>query len=477
MTDPFATATDLTAALRSRRISSREVLELYLDRIARFDPVLGAVVTLDVERAWTEAAAADEAAARAEPLGPLHGIPITVKDCIETAGVRTTCGAPALADHVPARDAVAVARPRAAGAVVVGKTNTPAYVADAQTYNPLFGTTNNPWDHARSPGGSSGGPAAAVAAGLTGFDLGSDLGGSIRMPAGYCGVYGLRPTTGIVPTLGHIPPGPEGLGELELGTVGPITRGAADLGLVLDAVAGPADATARAWALRLPPPRGDRLTAYRIGAWLDDPYCPVAAEVIDVLAEAVTGLRRAGARVDEVRPVDLGQSARLFQRLVQPMMSVGLPDDAFAELVSVADSPERSSRATWARHVSARFREYGVADQERLAVQARWRDFFRDYDAVLCPITPTAALEHDQSPGDRSVTIDGVVRDYWTQVRWTQAISIASLPVAAVPVGRTAAGLPVGMQLIGPHLEDHTVVDLATRLEAVLGGFGLPPGY
>ncbi len=477
MTDPFASATALTASLRRRQIGSRELLESYVERIDKFDKDINAVVTLDEERATEAAAAADEAAARGESLGPLHGLPITVKDSIETAGLRTTCGAPQLAHHGPVRDAVAVARLRAAGAIVVGKTNTPTYAAEAQTFNPLFGTTNNPWDLARSPGGSSGGPAAAVAAGLVGLDLGSDLGGSIRMPAGYCGVFGLRPSFGVVPTRGHIPPGPTGMGEVDMSTLGPLTRGAADLGLVLDVLAGPDEQTAPAWQLRLPPPRHDTLAGYRIGAWLQDPDALVATETVELLTEAVDSLRRSGARVDEVRPVPLRESARLFQQLCQPMMAMALPDELYDQLRALASSSERSGHAQWARHVTATYRDVALADQRRLAIKAQWRRLFRDYDAVLCPITPTAALLHDQSEGERTITVDGVTRDYWTQVRWTQAISVAHLPVAAVPVGRSADGLPVGMQIVGPYLQDRTVVDLAARLEAAHGGFAQPPGY
>jgi amidase len=473
-----ATATELVAALRRRQLGSRELLEAYLDRVDRLNPALNALVTVDPERAGAEAAAADEAAARGESLGPLHGLPVTVKDSIETAGLRTTCGAPELAGHVPARDAVAVARLRAAGAIVFGKTNTPTYAGEAQTYNPVFGTTNHPWDPGRSPGGSSGGPAAAVAASLTGLDLGSDLGGSIRMPAGYCGVYGLRPSYGIVPTRGHVPPGPHGRAEVDMATLGPLTRGPADLGLALEVLAGPEPAAATAWRLQLPPPRAGSLSGYRIGIWLDDPFCPVDAEVLEVLEGAVAALRAAGARLDE-RPgaVDLAESARLFQRLCQPTLSPGLPEERFAELCQLAASGASSSHARWARDVTARVRDHAIAHERRLGVLARWAELFRDHDALLCPITPTVALPHDQSAGERRITVNGGARDYWAQVRWTQAISIAHLPVAAVPVGRSRGGLPVGAQLVGPYLEDRTVVDLATRIAEVLDGFAPPPGY
>jgi amidase len=472
---PTTSATHLAAALRRRELGSRELLDSYLERI---DPALNAVVTLDVERARAEAGAADEAAARGEPLGVLHGLPITVKDAIETAGLRTTCGAPDLAGHVPARDAVGVARLRAAGAVVFGKTNTSAYVADAQTHNPVFGTTNNPWDPTRTPGGSSGGSAAAVATGSTGLDLGSDLGGSIRTPAGYCGVFGLRPTFGIVPTRGHIPPGPRGHIDVDMGTIGPLTRAAPDLGLALDVLAGPDTRQATGWRLALPPPRADSLAGYRIAVWPDDPGCPVDSTVGDAIGKAVDELRAAGAKlVEPPAPVGLVESYRLFQGLCQPWASMGLSDESFAEMCRVAAGDDGSSHARWAKDLTARVRTLGFLMEHRLALAARWAEFFREHDALICPITPITAPPHDHGAGDRSITVNGVGRDYWDQVIWTQAVSAVHLPVAAVPVGLAADGLPVGVQVVGPYLEDRTVVDLAARIAAVLGGYVPPPGY
>jgi amidase len=474
-----ATATDLIAALRQRAIGSRELLEVYLDRIERLDPRLGAVVTLDADRARSEAALADEATARGADLGPLHGLPVTVKDSIETAGLRTTCGAEELAAYVPERDAIAVGRLRAAGAVVFAKTNTPTWASDAQTYNPIFGTTNNPWDVTRSPGGSSGGPAAAVAAGLTGLDLGSDLGGSIRMPAGYCGVYGLRPSGGLVPTRGHLPPPPGARTELDLGVLGPLARGAPDLGLALDVLAGPDEARAVAWRLRLPEPRRDSLADYRVAVWLDDPYCPVDGAVADVLTGVVEALRMERIKVDEVpAPVALRESARLFQRLVQPIAGAGLDQAEYDELASVAASDLDTPRARWARDVTQPVRHWARAHERRLALVDEWARCFRTYDVVLCPVTPTTAIPHDPTPDTdaRRITVNGAPVPYWHQVRWTQAISTVYLPVAAVPVGLSAAGLPVGVQVVGPYLEDRTVVDFACRLAEVIGGYQVPVG-
>jgi amidase len=463
----WRTATDLTAALRRREVSSRELLAAYLDRVARLGGRVNAVVTLD-ERAPDEAAAADEATARGESLGPLHGLPVTVKDSIETVGLRTTSGSADLADHVPARDATAVSRLRAAGAIVFGKTNTPEYAGRPDTTNALFGTTTNPWDAGRSPGGSSGGPAAAVAAGLTGLDLGSDLGGSVRMPAGYCGVYGLRPSYGLVPTRGHIPPPPGARDDPDMSTLGPLARGADDLGLALDVLAGPDAARAVAWRLELPPPRAPVLSEYRVAVWLDDRYSPVAPDVLDVLSSTVDVLRAAGVKVDDTaRPVDLGEAARLFQRLAQPVLAHGLPAERFQELCVIAASDATTRHAEWARNVTQRVRDRSLAHERRLELVADWARLFRDHDVLLCPVTPTTALPLAAADTPQ----------WFEQVRWTQAISAAYLPAASVPVGVTKAGLPVGLQVVGPYLEDRSVVDVARRVAEVVGGYLPPPGW
>jgi amidase len=479
---PWADATTLLAALGRRDVSSRELLELYLDRIDRFGSRINAVVTLDVDRARRQAAAADEATAHGESWGALHGLPITVKDCLETAGLRTTAGAAEYGDHVPARDADAVARLRAAGAVVFGKTNVPAYAADCQTYNSIFGTTNNPWDPSRAVGGSSGGSAAALAAGLTGLELGSDLGGSIRNPAGYCGVYGLRPTYGLVPTRGHVPGPPGSLAQLELATVGPLARSAADLGLALDILAGPDAAQAVAWRLALPEPRANALADYRIAAWLDDEYCPVDDEVHRVLAETVDTLGAAGALVDDgARPCALREAERLVQQLIQGSFSGAYPAEHFdrlCEVAAAADLADDSAPVRHARNVTARMRDHAEARERQARIAAACARFFTDYDVLLCPITPTAAIPHDHDPDvdARRITINGRPRAYGDQIPWASLPGLCSLPAAVVPVGLTGGGLPVGMQVIAPYLEDRTAVDVAGRIGALVGPL-VPPGW
>ncbi|MQA15313.1 MAG: amidase [Pseudonocardiaceae bacterium] len=473
----FTPATDLAGALRRREIASRELLNHYLGRIERDNPALNAVVTLDEERARRQAWAADEAAARGELWGPLHGLPMTVKDSIETAGLRTTAGATELADHVPERDADAVARLRSAGAVIFGKTNLPTYAMDVQSYNPVFGTTNNPWDTARTPGGSSGGAAAALAAGLTGFELGSDIGGSIRNPAHFCGVFGLKPSYGIVPARGHIPGPPSTLTTADISVIGPMGRSADDLDLGLDVLAGPDPIASVAWRLDLPPPRADSLARYRLAAWLDDPYCPTDSDVLEVLAAAVDALRGNGAAVDErARPVELPAADRLFRQLLQGAVCNGYPRRVFDRLrdeAAAASPDDDSPRLRTARDITQRKRDWNSAHERRLQLASRWATFFRDHDVLLCPVTPTAAIPHDHAPDldARTISVNGQHRPYWDQLTWAGLTGMAYLPAAVVPVGRTRQGLPVGLQVVAAHLEDRTAVDVARRIATVVGGF------
>ncbi|MDH6135494.1 amidase [Kitasatospora sp. MAA4] len=477
----FRSAVELRGALRRREISSLELLDHYLERIEKLNPAVNAVVTTDPARAREQARAADAATARGEELGPLHGLPMTVKDTIETAGLTTTAGAPELADHVPARDADSVARLRAAGAIVFGKTNVPTYARDLQTHNPVFGTTRNPWNPDRAVGGSSGGGAAALAAGLTGFETGSDLAGSLRNPAHNCGVHALRPSFGVVPTRGHIPRAPGWLTSSDMCVIGPLGRSAQDLDLGLDVLAGPAAAQATGWRLELPGPRAHSLDGYRVGVWLDDPYCPVDSTVADLLTAAVDAIRAAGARTDEEsRPVALDESDRLFQRLLLATTSAAMSDADFerlctmaGELPADADSPF----AAFLRNSTQRARDWTHAQEEREQVRVRWADYFRDHDVLLCPVAPTAAIPHDHNPDPnaRRLTVNGQDRPYWDQGTWSGPAALAHLPAAVVPVGLTPDGLPVGIQIIGPHLEDRTVTDVAAHLDRLLGGFRIPP--
>jgi len=479
----FRSASQLAAALRRREVGSRELLEHHLARIERLGPGLNAVVTLDVERARAAADAADRTLATGEAKGPLCGLPMTVKDTFETAGLRTTCGVPELSQHVPRADAIPVARLRAAGAVIFGKTNTPTWAGDLQTTNPIFGTTNNPWDKTRTPGGSSGGSAVAVAADFTSLELGSDIGGSIRVPSHCCGVFGHKPSRGLVPMRGHIPGPPGTLSEHDLDTVGPIARSALDLELALDVVAGPLPELAHAVTLRLPAARVETLAGFRVAAWFDEPACTIDAEMRGLLERAADALTKAGARIDrEARPaVDFREAVDTYVELLMPIMSLTLPDDLARQLIAggeqvPADAP--GLLAASARAYAARHRDWLRTHERRERIRARWREFFRDFDVLLCPVMLTPAFVQDASEfTSRRIRVNGEERAYIEHLQWPGLITMAWLPSTVIPVGRTAGGLPVGVQIVGPYLEDRTSLAFARCAEPVLGGFVPPPGF
>src|SRR5438309_2857444 len=282
----FLSAIEIAKEIRERRLSSREAVDYFLARVEALDGPINSIVTVDAHRARMEAGAADGTLARGEVRGPLHGVPMTVKDSFQTRGMRTASGAPELSALIPDEDAWPVARLREAGAIIFGKTNLPIYAGDMQTYNEVFGTTNNPYDLSRTPGGSSGGSAAALACGFTPLELGSDIGGSIRLPSHMSGVVGHKPSYGIVPAHGQIPGPPGSLTQADLAVAGPMARTVEDLELGLNILAGPDRWEYPAWRLELPSPRHDSLKEYRVAAWLDDPTCPVEPDVRSLLENA-----------------------------------------------------------------------------------------------------------------------------------------------------------------------------------------------
>jgi amidase len=477
----FQPVTELAGALARREISSRELLEAYLENIEAVNPAVNAVVTLDADAALAAAGTADAARASGVEVGPLHGVPMTIKDSIETAGIRTTSGSPDLAEHVPSRDADAVARLRAAGAIIFGKTNLPTLAMDWQSYNPLFGVTNNPWDETRAAGGSSGGSAAAIAAGLTGLELGSDIRGSLRVPAHFCGVFALKPTFGIVPGRGHIPGPPGVLSGADMGVLGPLGRSAEDLDLALGVLAGADPVQAKAWRLDLPPPRAESLGEYRIAAWLDDGYCAVDGATRSLLHEAVEALRGAGGSIDEsARPVGIAEAHEVYERLFAAAISAGMPDFVL-EAIEASTPPGATEDDPLAlkidRAYSQRHRDWILLHEHRLQLSARWAAFFQDYDALLCPVTPTPAIPHDHSADleSRTILVDGERRSYLEQSVWSSLAGAAYLPSVVVPVGLSKEGLPVGIQVIAPHLEDRTAIDIAKQIGQVTGGYQVPP--
>lgn len=479
----YRTAGELARALAAGEVSSLEALDALLDRVDRLGPALNAVVALDPDGARERARAADAARARGELWGPLHGLPMTVKDSIEVTGMPTTSGAPQLAKHVPARNADSVERLVAAGAIVFGKTNLPLFAGDFQSYNDVYGTTNNPWDVERVPGGSSGGAAAALAAGFTPLELGSDIGGSIRNPAHFCGVYGHKPSWGIVPSRGHVPGPPGALSRPDLAVLGPLARSADDLELALGLLAGPDPVDARAWRLLLPPPRHERLRDFRAALWLEQPGRPVSLHVADAIQRAVDRLAPSLASLDaKARPaVDPDESHRRYLRLLNGVMGSGLPPDALAQMTEAypkLDPADHSPAAESIRGAVGPHRLWISDDEARQHLRARWAEFFREVDVLLCPIMPTAAFPHDHRPfEERTIDVDGRAIRYMDQLFWAGLTTVALLPSTVVPVGRTPEGLPVGLQVVAPFLDDRTAIHFARLVEGEIGGFVAPPGY
>ncbi|MGW0770642.1 amidase family protein [Streptomyces sp. NPDC002676] len=449
-------------ALDRREISSRELLDLHLERIGASH--VNAVITRDDEAARAAAQAADERRARNEKWGTLDGLPLTIKDSFETAGLRTTSGAEDLADHVPARDADAVARLRYQGAVIMGKTNTPAYCQDLHTDNSLFGPTLNPHDPKRTVGGSSGGPAAAVAAHLTPADLGSDLAGSLRLPAHYCGVYGLRPTLGLIPARGHIPRPPGWITSSDMVTPGPLARHPRDLDLLLDALTTPSPAENSPWRVNLPTARR-AVGQLRVAVWAEDARCPVDRETAEAIASVEQALASAGVDVRRtVGPVGFADSLRLFEQLLHGTATAATGDAAgAAELAAASDLHEddASPRATFLRHRTQTHRAWLRANEERLRLQQTWHQFFADgeYDVLITPAAPTAAIP----AGSRSLTVDGVERSFFDQTGWANLTSHVGLPSLVMPLAHSADGLPIGVQLIGPAYSDRILLAMAER--------------
>ncbi|KXX60229.1 amidase [Rhodococcus sp. LB1] len=483
----FAPAHEQAQAVASGEVSSVELVDLYLERIAAHNRRLNAIVTLDPDRARAEAAAADSKRAAGEELGLLHGLPITLKDSFETQGMRTVCGRPDLEGYVPERDAEAVTRLRAAGAVIMGKTNMPAGNQDVQADNPVFGPTSNPWDLSRTSGGSAGGGAVATAAGLTSFDFGSEIGGSTRIPSHFTGLYGHKSTWHSIPLAGHVPGGP-GDGrwlDMDMACAGAQVRDPRDLVPILQATVGPLDPDGGfSYALR--PPRATKLEDFRVAVWIDDPACPVDSDIAAAMDDARTALVAAGVTVVEhpaSLPVDIATSHKAFRPLVYGAFSYdrsGLTPASNAALLGrLLQHPRGDAghalKGTFQSHYS-----WMQADTARHAIRLRWIDFFKDFDVVLMPVAPTVAPPHHDKLVDkfgRSIDVDGEQRPYWDQVKWSALANISGGPATTIPVRRGRTGLPVGLQVMGPAGGDLTTIEFAALLGREVDGYVPPPAY
>ncbi len=474
----WQSAVELAGTLAAGEVSSVEAVDHFAARIDALDGPINAVVLTDYERARGEAAAIDAARVRGDELGPLAGVPMTVKDSFSTEGMVTTSGSPTLADYVPSEDAWPVAAVRGAGAVVVGKTNLPIWAGDLQSYNEVYGTTNNPFDLERTPGGSSGGSAAALACGFTPLEIGSDIGGSIRIPSHMTGVVGHKPSYGIVPAHGQIPGPPGTLTLADLAVAGPMARSVDDLQLGLELMSGPNRWEHPAWRLELPPSRGGAsISDFRVAAWLDDPHCPVDSESHGLLERMVVDLGSAGVTVaDDARPAfSLEKVARTFNALLQAALAGGETRDRIEEFATDTGTGFISDSR---RSLAMRHREWLSNNERRLQMRRQWEEFFEDFDVVLLPVCMLPAIGHDHGPtGERTVEVNGQRRDYWEMITWMAPAGACYLPATVIPIGTTAAGLPVGVQIVGPYLNDNTTLQFARLLTEIVGAIPRPSGY
>lgn len=481
MTIAFKTALELAAGIRAGEFSSEELTELYIERIERYDDRVNAVVVRTFDDARERARAADAAQAEGRILGPLHGIPMTIKESYVIAGTPATWGIEAFRENIASEDGLAVRRFRAAGAHFLGKTNVPTDLADFQSYNPIYGTTGNPWDLERTPGGSSGGSAAAMAAGFSGLEAGSDIGGSIRNPAHFCGVYGHKPTYGIIPMSGHelVPNIP----EADLAVCGPLARGADDLRLALEIMAGPDEREALGWQLNLPAPDFTTLKDLRVAVWPTDEAAPVAAEVADRVTGVADALARLGATVsDTARPAfDVIDAHRNYQTLLSSVMTAAMTEEQVAEAEAAAAAlaaDDTSSAAVQIRASVIPHREWIRTNTKREKLRLAWGNFFEDWDILLCPQMATPAFPHDHSPMlGRTLTVDNEYQPYFQQLFWAGMIVNAYLPSTVFPTGPSREGLPIGVQAVSAPYRDYRCIEFARQIAHEIGGFQPPPGY
>src|SRR5438067_1577071 len=478
----FASAAELSDEIRDRHIGCVELLDFYLARAERHGPALNAIVVWQIDQAPERVRPLDATLARGARWGPLHGTSRTVKESFNVAGLPTTLGNPLWKDNIATGNAFMIDRLLQAGAIILGKTNVPYMLADAQSYNDIYGTTNNAWDPTRSPGGSSGGQAAALAAGLSALGAGSDIAGSLRNPAHYSGVYGHKPTWGLISTRGHAPPGT--MTPTDISVVGPMAREAEDLDLALRALAGPDLLQRTAWRVVLPPSRHRRLGEFRVAVWASSPLCRIDSSVSDLFDRAINAIVRAGAMVDDAaRPgIDDEEHHHLFMLLLRAATASRMRDEDFVrqqEVAATLAEDDYSDRAAVARGATLLHRAWGNANEARTKLRHAWHDSFKRFDVLVTPVAATAAFPHNRNPNrdERTVIVNGEPAPYAEQMFFAGLASLSYLPATAAPIGLTAEGLPVGLQIIGPEGEDPTTIEFARLLADEIGGFTPPPGY
>ncbi|MCO5120705.1 MAG: amidase [Burkholderiaceae bacterium] len=474
-------ATRLAEDIRTRRITSCAVVEHFIRRIERLDGEINSIVVRNFDLARARALAADQALSRGELWGPLHGVPMTVKECFEIESWETTAGAEPYKDRISTRTAPVIEKIINAGAIIIGKTNIPAYAADAQTVNRLYGVTNNPWNHSYTPGGSSGGSAAALAAGLTPLELGSDLGGSIRMPAAFCGVTGLKPSWGIVSQEGHFAGATESDDEMDLLTIGPLSRHAEDLNLLLDVLMGPVSRDAGAWQIRLPESGNQEFENLRLAVWLDDDSYPVDHEIKDALQRMTENLAAWGARTVRIGnpDVSLKDIYDTFYDLMVGIASASLGKESLQRFQFERERGKSSPDDYYFRYARACTQSHKDWLDRRAVqhgIKKNWDRLFLDFDFMICPVTLTTAFRHDSKvpPHKRSIDVNGVETPYMDIMSWASIATLSHLPALTLPVAMSSQGLPIGVQIIAPYLHDKSLIAFARKIQEILGPCRFP---
>lgn len=469
-------ATGQLTALAGKRISAVELLQLSLAREAQTHGRLNAVVTRDPERALFRAEAIDDLRAKGAPLGVLAGLPMTIKDTLDVVGMPATSGLKAFKLRT-AEDATVVAHAKTAGAVIWGKTNVPVMAGDWQSFNDLYGTSNNPWDVSRTTGGSSGGAASALASGVTALEIGSDIGGSLRVPASFCGVFSHKPTWGLVSQIGHVPPSPGARSERDLNVIGPMARSARDLRLLFGVIADAPSARLGEAA---------DLANVKVGLWLDEPAFPLDPQVRAALERLAVELAGQGAVVETISsPVPVEQLMGAYQVLLGSVIGVDMPPaqrrqmarlrslSRITEGLGVKLSPELAQlRAYTATHA-----EWLEADETRARLRESLSSVFSRFDVILAPVSAVPAFPHDHRPfqSRRLKSSDGRDIPYVSMLNWIALATACQLPATCVPAGLTHGGLPVGAQIIGPRGGDAKTLAVAQAIDENIRGFVAPP--
>jgi amidase len=480
----YRSAFGLAEDIKAGKLSAVSVLEFFLDRVERLNDGINAVVALDTDQALARALEADRAAAAGEDWGPLHGVPMTIKDAWCTQGLVTTGGIPERQDFVPGQNAIAVQRLVDAGAIIFGKTNVPFMSADLQSFNDIYGASNNPWNTERTCGGSSGGAAAALAAGLTPLELGSDIGGSIRTPSHFNGVFGHKSSYKLITKRGHLPPGDTVLSEADLSCAGPLATCVDDLEQALALLVGPAPDITEHAVSALPTPSFRDASHLRVAVWANDDFCPVDTAIAEHIESAARTLESLGAHVDrKARPaVDPTANHINYTQLLLAVVGANMPDEVRQmahDMVAAADPADMSEPLLQMRGISLSHRDWMAQNEIRQRTRVAWEAFFRDYDVLLCPCAHVPAFEHDHHPDmqTRRIAVNGEERPYTEIMKWAGLTLNAYLPATAVPLGTTSDGLPVGMQIASRYLGDRTTLAVARLLETHHRAFVPPPGY